>query len=281
MDLTILYYNSVRAPNISFLIGKPNREPLSFHNRKGVMQITKGKLTTHSAKAIQEAAGIVTDRALRIGDHAVSTARIIISAEERLRQRVRTILRFAVATVFFAISGLITLGANVTTAFAKKAGSGRGLHGLRFKAHTKAKLHYHPGATPAMRGVASWYGKQFNKRKTASGVRFNTHAMMAAHRTLPFGTKVRVTNLGNQRSCVVEITDRGPFSHGRIIDLSYAAAEKLGMAEAGIAQVKLEILNGVTPSMFEDIATDKNQPVFDRVSSDTTTSIFAEDQAVP
>jgi rare lipoprotein A len=264
------------------------REPLSIHNRKGGMQMTKGKLTTHSAhrmidrssdarwntpKAIHDAAVIVTEAATIVTDHAVSTAKIIISAEERLRQRVRSVLRVALATVFFAISGLISLGANVTTAFAKKAGPSRGHHGLRVKAHTKARFRYRHESASAMRGVASWYGKEFNRRRTASGVRFNTHAMMAAHRTLPFGTRVRVTNLENQKSCIVEITDRGPYSHGRIIDLSYAAAEKLGMTEAGVANVQLEILGNAEPNMFEDLAKEKDPSV----STDSTNVLVVEE----
>jgi rare lipoprotein A len=109
------------------------------------------------------------------------------------------------------------------------------------------------------RGIASWYGGEFHNRRTASGVRFNTEAMMAAHRTLPFGSKVRVTNLENKRSCIVQITDRGPFKHGRIIDLSHAAAERLGMASTGTARVELEVLTNET--MFQDIASESYQDI--------------------
>ena len=239
-----------------------------------------------------------SDRSFRLIEHvhvaAADTARVIITAEERLRQRVRSVLRVAVATIFLAISGLISLGANVTTAFAKKVSSDRGkgtpaelskrtIHlkvthyrhsGRRHHTKAWAKDHAaHLRPSHAMRGVASWYGKQFHNRKTASGVRFNTHAMMAAHRTLPFGTKVRVTNLANQKSVVVKIMDRGPYAKGRIIDLSLAAAEQLGMTQAGTAQVQLEILGSAAPSMFEDIAADKNasstiRPVLDQIPHD-------------
>ncbi|HEX7935531.1 MAG TPA: septal ring lytic transglycosylase RlpA family protein [Paraburkholderia sp.] len=89
-------------------------------------------------------------------------------------------------------------------------------------------------------GVASWYGNLFNGRRTASGERYNMHAMTAAHRTLPLGACVRVTALGRARSVVVRINDRGPFTRGRIIDLSYAAAEALGVRAAGSAPVRLE-----------------------------------------
>lgn len=91
-------------------------------------------------------------------------------------------------------------------------------------------------------GMASWYGPGFHGRRSASGERFNQNAMTAAHRTLPFGTQVRVTNLHNGQSTVVRINDRGPFTGGRVIDLSAAAARKIGMMSSGVAPVKLEIL---------------------------------------
>ncbi|MDB9315866.1 septal ring lytic transglycosylase RlpA family protein [Spirulina sp. CS-785/01] len=92
------------------------------------------------------------------------------------------------------------------------------------------------------RGMASWYGPGFHGRRSASGERFNQNALTAAHRTLPFGTRVRVTNLNNGRSTVVRINDRGPFTGGRIIDLSRGAASNIGMIGSGVAPVRLEIL---------------------------------------
>lgn len=91
-------------------------------------------------------------------------------------------------------------------------------------------------------GVASWYGPGFNGRKTASGEIFNTNQLTAAHKTLPFGTSVRVTNLENGRSVVVRINDRGPYVGSRVIDLSHAAAVQIGMIEDGTAKVKIEVL---------------------------------------
>jgi len=91
-------------------------------------------------------------------------------------------------------------------------------------------------------GKASWYGGQHHGGPTASGERFNKRAMTAAHRSFPFGTRVRVTNLKNGRSVVVRINDRGPYSKGRVIDLSEAAAEQLDMIEAGVVWVKVERL---------------------------------------
>jgi rare lipoprotein A len=87
--------------------------------------------------------------------------------------------------------------------------------------------------------VASWYGKQFHGRKTASGRRYNMYEMTAAHTTLPTGTQVKVTNLHNGRTIIVTITDRGPFAHNRIIDLSYAAAKQLGFVGQGTARVRV------------------------------------------
>lgn len=92
-------------------------------------------------------------------------------------------------------------------------------------------------------GTASYYGKAHHGKRTASGERFNLNALTAAHRTLPFGTRVKVTNLDNGRSVVVRINDRGPFRRGRIIDLSRAAAEQLNMLRSGTAPVRLESLD--------------------------------------
>jgi rare lipoprotein A len=93
-------------------------------------------------------------------------------------------------------------------------------------------------------GIASWYGKPFHGRLTANGERFNMNELTAAHRTLPFGSKVRVTNRDNNKSVVVRINDRGPFVGKRVIDLSRAAASALRMMNSGVARVKLEVLAG-------------------------------------
>ena len=92
------------------------------------------------------------------------------------------------------------------------------------------------------KGIASFYGYDGSGNKTASGEKFNPEAMTAAHRTLPFGTRVRVTNPHNGRSVIVRINDRGPFIHGRVIDLSYGAARILGIIRRGIAPVKVQIM---------------------------------------
>jgi rare lipoprotein A len=89
-------------------------------------------------------------------------------------------------------------------------------------------------------GIASWYGADFDGRKTANGETYNMYAMTAAHRTLPFNTRVRVTHLGNGRQIEVRINDRGPFVPGRIIDLSKSGAAALGMLDEGTARVRIE-----------------------------------------
>lgn len=92
------------------------------------------------------------------------------------------------------------------------------------------------------RGKASWYGGSFHGGPTASGERYNKRSMTAAHRKLPFGTRVRVTNLKNGRSVVLRINNRGPYGKGRIIDVSEAAAEKLDMIDAGVVPCTVEVL---------------------------------------
>jgi len=94
-----------------------------------------------------------------------------------------------------------------------------------------------------MTGIASWYGPGFHGNRSASGERYNQNAMTAAHRSLPFGTKVQVTNLRNGRSVVVRINDRGPFIRGRVIDLSAAAARVLGLMQSGTAPVQIDVLD--------------------------------------
>lgn len=107
------------------------------------------------------------------------------------------------------------------------------------KATTTAMMTTEHGVL-VQRGYASWYGES---QMTASGERFDRHALTAAHRSLPFGTRVRVTNQHNGRSVIVRINDRGPYGHGRIIDLSEAAARQLHMIDAGVAPVTLEVMS--------------------------------------
>ena len=104
------------------------------------------------------------------------------------------------------------------------------------------KLTLVPDVVRVIIGEASWYGPGFYGNYTANGEIYRQGTMTAAHRTLPFGTKVRVTNLRNGRSAVIRINDRGPFVDHRVIDLGHGAASSLGLISSGIAQVKLEVL---------------------------------------
>jgi len=106
-----------------------------------------------------------------------------------------------------------------------------------------------PGPAPEdfeQTGLASWYGRQHHGKRTASGEAYDMNALTAAHRTLPLGTQVRVTNLDNGRSVDVRINDRGPFTVRRVIDLSYAAAQRLGAVGTGLFRVGLKTIADTT-----------------------------------
>ena len=101
----------------------------------------------------------------------------------------------------------------------------------------------YPAEEPdSVQELASYYGRDFDGQPTASGETFDMLAMTAAHRSLPFGTRVRVTNLTNGRSAIVRINDRGPFVKGRVLDLSYAAAQRLRMVGSGVEPVRIVVL---------------------------------------
>jgi rare lipoprotein A len=111
------------------------------------------------------------------------------------------------------------------------------------------------GYTTVLRGRASWYGRRFQGLRTSSGERFNRHEYTCAHKTLPFGTRLRVTNVTNGVSVVVRVSDRGPFRHERIIDLAEVAARPLGLVEAGAASVVAEVVPTDTPLGIADTPT--------------------------
>jgi len=106
------------------------------------------------------------------------------------------------------------------------------------------------------KGIASWYGKKFHGKKTANGEIYDMYGISAAHKTLPLGTMVRVHNLENNKTLNVRINDRGPFIEGRVIDLSYGAAKRLGIAASGTAGVKISALNIVK---LNNVITDKTK----------------------
>jgi rare lipoprotein A len=102
-------------------------------------------------------------------------------------------------------------------------------------------------------GKASWYGGKFNGRKTANGETYDMYDLTCAHRTLPLGSWIQVTNLKNKRSILLRVNDRGPIPASRIVDLSYAAAERLGMDMEGLAKVRIEEVNPSDPKLAEQI----------------------------
>ncbi len=120
---------------------------------------------------------------------------------------------------------------------------------------TSALAQSAPAAAPAKaaasadadQGTLAWYGRKFAGRKTASGERFNPGALTMAHKTLPFGTRVKVTNVKNNRSVVVRVNDRGPSQPDRIGDVSQAAAAKLRMMRSGVIEAKLQVVAAAAP----------------------------------
>ncbi|MEY2828788.1 MAG: hypothetical protein RIQ33_646 [Bacteroidota bacterium] len=98
-------------------------------------------------------------------------------------------------------------------------------------------------AKPFQTGIASYYSKRSTGARTASGKILNNDSLVCAHRTLPFGTKIKVTNLKNGKSVIVKVIDRGPFGKGRVVDLSYAAADSLGILKSGLGKVEVYIIN--------------------------------------
>ena len=141
-------------------------------------------------------------------------------------------------SLFFSAALLLVLQAAETAPAAANVNARDGLGFSSRLHHFGQKSHRIPVSTPKS-GVASYY---WQPQRLASGGRFNPNAMTAAHKTLPFGTRVRVTHLGNGRSVDVRINDRGPYVAGRVIDLSKAAAGAIGMTRQGTARIKLTVL---------------------------------------
>ncbi len=144
------------------------------------------------------------------------------------------------------------------------------------KPYRVGKYWYHPLSHARdfrERGIASWYGDAFHGKQTSSGEIYDMHAMTAAHKTLPLGVFVRVTNLKNDKSIEVRINDRGPFVRGRIIDLSYTAAKKLDIVGPGTAPVEVVALGA--PSSPDAAATDGKYVKIDYFSGEFTIQVGA------
>lgn len=109
-------------------------------------------------------------------------------------------------------------------------------------------------------GLASWYGKYFQGKKTATGESYDMNGLTCAHRSLPLGSWIRVTNLRNRRSIFVRVNDRGPVPEDRIVDLSYGAAKAVGLQERGVGRVKLETLRPGDPDMAKELIAQLRMP---------------------
>ena len=140
------------------------------------------------------------------------------------------------------MSALALAAACLAACAGPSPGAGPGLALARPSLPSEQATLY-PGRLPSFLqvGTASWYGDRFRRRPTASGELFDPKDITAAHRTLPLGTIARVTNLGNGRTILVRINDRGPYAGSRVIDLSRSAASQLGMKQDGIARVRVEV----------------------------------------
>jgi rare lipoprotein A (peptidoglycan hydrolase) len=171
-----------------------------------------------------------------------------------IRKRAKLGLRKLAAIALFVTTSFGTLSASFSPASGKNLADRIGAKIRQVKAGGQFRLlniynslrASNPNLVDAMNsakeGLASWYGGMFHGRKTAMGTVYNMNAMTAAHRTLPLGTWVRVTNQQNGRSAIVQVTDRGPYVANRIMDLSYAAATKLGYANAGTANIAMKVI---------------------------------------
>lgn len=169
-----------------------------------------------------------------------------------MKKRAGMSLRKIVAIALFAVGAILSLGStvNLTLAKARKAKSNGQFRLLSIYNTLRSS---HPGFIQTMNkattGLASWYGGMFHGRKTTMGTTYNMYAMTAAHRSLPLGTWVQVTNEQNGKSVVVQVTDRGPYVANRIMDLSYAAAQQLGYANAGTTHISMKVLGTNTNAM--------------------------------
>lgn len=142
---------------------------------------------------------------------------------------------------------------------------------------TDVQAKYLPVITPqsvaSQIGLASWYGPRFHGKRTANGEVYNQHALTAAHKTLPLGSRAIVTNLNTGQSIEVRINDRGPFIQGRVIDLSHAAARRVGVLGPGIAPVKIEVVSPEGRSIVQEVVPPSAYAVLITSSTDEAEAI--------
>ena len=148
--------------------------------------------------------------------------------------------RLMIRVVCYATTFLLVSCAS-TPRFTERGEQQSGEH--RSTAQTEQPIQHNSGKILlTLEGIASYYANDFNGKQTSNGETFDMNALTAAHRTFPFGTKVRVTNLENNKIVVVRVNDRGPFKEGRMMDLSMAAAKEIDLIRTGTARVRLEVL---------------------------------------
>ena len=163
----------------------------------------------------------------------------------------------------------------ITILLAGCAGSSMYNYKVSTKPYTINGTTYYPMASAngfSETGMASWYGPDFHGKKTASGETYNKYAYTAAHKTLPFGTKVKVTNLDNGLSTTVVINDRGPFKSGRVIDLSYSAAKDISMIGTGTARVRIKTIGSTQSASTTTNQTTAKTTVKTTTKSDVVTT---------
>ncbi len=163
-----------------------------------------------------------------------------------LVRRILPALRDMVAAVTILVSSLLVYACASTPRFTERESTGRATP-TRSSAESSTK-DVQPARVPSgkilltLQGVVSYYADDFHGKQTSNGETFNMNDLTAAHRTFPFGTRVRVTNLENNKSVIVRVNDRGPFVEGRIMDLSLAAAKSIDLMKSGTTEAKLEVL---------------------------------------
>ena len=153
-----------------------------------------------------------------------------------MQKKIRSVLSLF---IFILLAGCTNISQkNISASADHDTNSSYRLKGKNYKVMNSSRNY-------AEQGTASWYGRKFHKKRTSSGERYNMYKLTAAHKTLPLSTYVLVTNLVNGRQVVVKVNDRGPFVSNRLIDLSYAAAKKLGMIGLGTAPVEIKAISNV------------------------------------
>lgn len=163
--------------------------------------------------------------------------------EEYILMRLSKIVTLLLAGFFtFGTLNSVAATKHAKTAIVAKAPKAK-KNTAKKKVASLAQKHQNTPRQHYQSGVASYYSDKFNGRRTANGERFDNGAMTAAHRSLPFGTLIEVTNVRNGKKVVVRVNDRGPYTHARVLDLSKNAARQLGMHHSGVAQVKVAVLD--------------------------------------